>query len=168
MSTRAVIARKAGDGFKGVYHHWDGYPTALGATLFNLAQVTPLDELLETLIDKHPAGWSTINDKDFSKAPRYVSIGALVQGNQPQCYCHGDRQEEANTLTESNASEVGCEYAYVFDLEKRVLYVLGSFSGSKKMIGMFGMGDENAIWKCMSVVKLDEPEPNWKEIEEGV
>jgi len=32
MSTRAVIARVSGNEgeFKGVYSHWDGYPTSLG------------------------------------------------------------------------------------------------------------------------------------------
>ena|SRR5438034_893083 len=34
ISTRSIIARAAGEGtFKGVYHHWDGYPTGLGKYL---------------------------------------------------------------------------------------------------------------------------------------
>src|SRR5438105_1543718 len=34
MSTRSIIARATGEGtFKGVYHHWDGYPTGLGKYL---------------------------------------------------------------------------------------------------------------------------------------
>ena len=35
MSTQAAIARRHGDGFLGVYHHWDGYPNALGKTLWD-------------------------------------------------------------------------------------------------------------------------------------
>ena len=34
MSTRSLIARKTEDGFEGTYHHWDGYPTGLGYTLW--------------------------------------------------------------------------------------------------------------------------------------
>ncbi|MDO8490840.1 MAG: hypothetical protein Q7T04_02350 [Dehalococcoidia bacterium] len=36
MSTRAVIARPVGDGWEGVYHHSDGYPTGLGSYIFRI------------------------------------------------------------------------------------------------------------------------------------
>lgn len=69
MSTRSVIARKTQTGFTGVYHHWDGYPSGLGATLFELFNGQfhrDLEALLKYLIDDHPAGWSTINGADFT------------------------------------------------------------------------------------------------------
>jgi len=73
MSTRSCIARLTGpNAFKGVYHHWDGYPSALGATLWRLYRTVfdrNLERMLAFLIDEHPAGWSTINDADFSLAP---------------------------------------------------------------------------------------------------
>lgn len=31
MSTRSAIARPAGDGWEGRYHHFDGYPSGVGA-----------------------------------------------------------------------------------------------------------------------------------------
>jgi hypothetical protein len=72
MSTRSCIARRTGDAtFIGVYHHWDGYPTALGATLYELYRghfQRDLGRMLNFLIDQHPAGWSTINGKDFTLA----------------------------------------------------------------------------------------------------
>ena len=34
MSTRSIIARPEGDGFAGVYAHWDGYPTCRGSQLW--------------------------------------------------------------------------------------------------------------------------------------
>ena len=37
-----------------------------------------------------------------------------------------------------------------------------------KMIGMFGMGDENAHWKHLASINLDyDVEPNWRKVEEG-
>lgn len=70
MSTRSVIARKTGaKSFSGVYHHWDGYPSGLGATLFEVRNKHfkgDTQALLNYLIDKHPQGWSTINGADFS------------------------------------------------------------------------------------------------------
>lgn len=75
MSTRGCIARRDCDGFAGVYHHWDSYPTALGKTLWDLSHghfAGDLPGMLRTLIDEHPAGWSTINRADWSFAPGFV------------------------------------------------------------------------------------------------
>lgn len=69
MSTRSAIARPTADGFAGRYHHWDGYPTGLGATLFQIHTEVfngDTERMLEVLIDEHPAGWSTINGADWS------------------------------------------------------------------------------------------------------
>lgn len=75
MSTRAAIVRINGEhGFKGRYHHWDGYPSGLGATLFNLYRgqfKRDLPAMLHVLIDKHKAGWSTINGANFNLEPGY-------------------------------------------------------------------------------------------------
>jgi hypothetical protein len=101
MSTRAVIARPRGDGFAGRYHHWDGYPSGLGATLFWLSQPndvrtdnnlppTPWDGDIEAmqkvLLDDH-TGWSTINGGDFRKAP------GMIEGRNGTCRC-GKTQNE--------------------------------------------------------------------------
>lgn len=77
MSTRAVIARRnqEGAGFEGRYHHWDGYPKGLGATLWELYHGhfrKDLGTMLQVLLDDHPAGWSTINNADWNLVPGYV------------------------------------------------------------------------------------------------
>jgi hypothetical protein len=87
---------------------------------------------------------------------------------RPLCYCHGDRREERHDLLLTEASSVGCEYAYVISPERRVMYVLSSYSGDgTKMIGMFGMGDEDATWKLLAEVDLDGDEPDWSKLEGG-
>lgn len=233
MGTRSVIARPDGTGFKGVYHHWDGYPSGVGATLF-LARRAFFDgdteAMLRFLIDEHPAGWSSINGADlrletgFRESP-YLDVPcvALVKGRrcgkeqvthlcqtygpdwrrhkvrypcgdhygqhighdyQPdkamlaelgrhaQCYCHGSRWESANLLTDKDASGAGCEYAYILDGPRMTIMSsftdIGSEDGTKseKMIGFFGMGDENAVWKPVAFVDLDGPEPEWEAINE--
>lgn len=84
----------------------------------------------------------------------------------PECYCHGSRSEEAWEITLQNAAGSGCEYAYVISPEKRVMYVLSSYcEDGEKMIGMFGMGDENATWKLLAEVDLDGNEPDWDKLE---
>ncbi|MGH9641828.1 MAG: hypothetical protein ACRD3Q_05335 [Terriglobales bacterium] len=76
MSTRSIIARATGEGtFKGVYHHWDGYPTGLGKYFVELLAglfAGDLSRMLRAPIDDHPAGWSTVVGKDFSLKPGYT------------------------------------------------------------------------------------------------
>jgi len=71
MSTRSIIARSTGpDTFTGRYHHWDGYPSGLGRTLFEIRRdifANDTAAMLSTLLDQHPAGWSTICGADWSK-----------------------------------------------------------------------------------------------------
>lgn len=174
MSTRSTIARKVSNGkaykFRGVYHHWDGYPGALGATLHELYNGhfgKDLEAMLKYLIDDHPAGWSSINNADFTQEPGFEERGFKTKG--PQCYCHGGRKEKGWEVTESNASGSGCEYGYVLYRDRSgapCMDVLSSHcADGSKMIGMFGMGDDKATWALLATVKLDEPAPDWKAVE---
>ena len=155
MSTRSCIARRKGDGFEGVYHHWDGYPTGLGATLWGLAQEKDSGLLLEELINKHPAGWSTIN-------------GGLEGA---ECYCHS-RNEPDQIVTQED--DLGMEWAYVFDKEANTMAVLERIrSNGNHAIGMFGTlgedpetGKRDDAWTIRWVGRVDGPEPNWEELEQ--
>ena len=164
MSTRGAIARVEGDGFKGVYHHWDSYPSGLGATLYQIYHdhfKEDLEAMLKVLIDEHPAGWSTINGGDFAQTPGFLNEHG--DNDRPQCYCHGDRKEEGSEVTHLNAAGIGVEYVYAFD--GHTMLVLSSYTEEgKKMIGMFGMGDPKARWRIMARVDLDGPEPDWEHL----
>lgn len=220
MSTRSVIARKTEQGFQGVYHHWDGYPSGLGRTLYqayNSHFGRDLDKMLVFLIDQHPAGWSTINGADWtlpaapqaenhgpcvkcgleqwmhyaqyytadegSERPVLLSIllqsmekskaQAVRDGRLYLLFDHDYQQpdvphgpvpytDEPWTVTEKNAADSGCEYAFVFTDSKTML-VLSSYSDDGgKMIGMFGYGDPKAHWDIIAEVPLDGPEPDWE------
>jgi len=61
VSTRSVIARRTNGGWSGVYHHWDGYPSGLGAHLWKLLRdryAGDVERLLAEVVDAHPGGWS--------------------------------------------------------------------------------------------------------------
>ncbi len=190
MSTRSCIARRTGEGtFQGVYHHWDGYPTGLGATLFRIYRrhfKKDLVAMLAFLIEQHPAGWSTINNADFKLPAGYQEARYRKKRNGdddyakpiphgPICYCHGGRQEEASPVTQ--ADDCGMEWAYVFDIEKRLMHVLervytdnavstaGANLGGKHMVGMFGCGTPgNQRWQEIAAIELNGPEPDWKSL----
>lgn len=172
MGTRGFIGRPNlgldGDPV-GVYHHWDSYPTALGATLFAAIRghfEGDIEAALRFLIDDHPAGWSTINGADLSQPSGFEERGFRTTGTH--CYCHGGRSEEGWGLTLSKAAGSGCEYAYVISPETRTMYVLSSYTdGGAKMVGIFGMGDEDATWREIGRVDLDGAEPDWAAMEEA-
>ena len=168
MSTRGAIVKTSDQGktFVGRYHHWDSYPDGLGKTLVEAYYgffKKDLKKMLKLLCDDHPAGWSTINNADFSKEPGYCENGFATEGptEGPKCYCHGGRKQDESIITEKDASDCGCEYVYAFDEKENKLYVLSSYTedddgGSRrKMIGRFGMGDPDAIWKPIKLIDLN-------------
>lgn len=162
MSTRSCIARVTGEGkFTGVYHHWDSYPTALGATLYHLYHNHfhgDLEAMLAYLIDAHPAGWSTINDADFTQPAGFEENGFHTSG--PHCYCHGGRHEDAQVITQDD--DAGMEWAYVFDVEKRVMYVLERVYTDTSGHVLPGVCRQR--WADAGTVELDKPAPNWAEL----
>lgn len=91
----------------------------------------------------------------------------LPDDNRPSCYCHGTRSENIDqVLTEQNAQACGCEYAYVFNDDLSAMTIYSSYcTNGEKMIGMFGCGDENAVWVEIATVKFDEAEQDWDYID---
>jgi hypothetical protein len=143
------------------YHHWDGYPEGVGATLYHIAHGVfggDIEQMTHVLVDEHK-GWSTINGADWSKPIGFGSPG-------PQCYCHGERSEQLDNFSLKDGPGSGCEWAYVIFPDGKML-VLSSYSqDGTKMIGMFGMGDEAAEWKLAAEVQLNGgPEPDWSAIQ---
>lgn len=75
MSTRSCIAKPEGDGWKGRYHHSDGYPSGLGRFLFEAHNGFfggDTDAMVKYLVDDEPVGWSFIMDTDLSKGPAWT------------------------------------------------------------------------------------------------
>jgi hypothetical protein len=153
MGTRGVIARRIGEhSFTGVYHHWDSYPEGLGQTLYHLYREQfdrDLPRMLHVLIDEHPAGWSNINAADFTTS------------TELRCYCHGDRSDESNPVTDTNACDLGCEWAYAFTENAHMLVTASFCPDGRKMIGWFGFGNPKATWKVVADVDLEGDEPDW-------
>jgi hypothetical protein len=154
MSTRSAIARQAGDGFIGRYHHSDGYPSGVGQTLYRLYNgqfKRDAAHMLKVLVDEHPAGWSTIIGSnlgecaDFSKKIGFRNRDHGTADN-PQCYCHGDRHEEEYTITESTVGD-DIEYIYVINERDSLMTIISRHTDR------------------VYVVRLDGPEPWWRAVE---
>ena len=159
MSTRAKIARPRGDSWEGVYHHFDGYPTGLGSTLWALALSPPaiasgsLDNMMRLLLDEHSAGWSNIQGVDWS-AP--IGFGSA---RGPACYCHGQRSEKPQPLatpeTMDSDAWLFAEWVYVIDPERRTFSVI---------CGMVPVDDGYGC-RLLGTFPLDGEEPDWTGLE---
>ena len=178
MSTRSVIAKRTGEHtFEGTYHHSDGYPTGVGATLHELYNGYFRKDLPAMLDYLLAHSWSTINGSDFSQPPGFIehpnyprikdgsidweAFTKAVRAAGPKCYCHGDRSEEPWILTQDTASNSGREWAYVFDCETDEMLIMSSYhENGTKAIGFFGMGDPDAVWVIVGKVVLDNPLDN--------
>jgi len=180
MSTRSMIVRivkgeqKDRMAFKGVYHHWDGYPSWLGAELYHAIKNDfhgDLSAFLKYAIDDHPAGWSSfiVRCPDTQIKQHDKTVTAFGPDDQ-HCFCHGWRSEEACAVdgTEDN----GMEYGYAFDEASGEMLILdrvyhsGEFQG-KHAIGAFGCGpsDDKAGWKVIHRFNLaTDPAPNWDKL----
>ncbi|MGH2480637.1 MAG: hypothetical protein ACRDHW_13365 [Ktedonobacteraceae bacterium] len=160
MSTRSVIARPYRSGIQGRYCHWDGYPSGVGKTLYRLNQGHFQGDtvaLVRVLIDEHPAGWSFIVGADFSLEPRWVECDSSLPDdhpdrNRPQCYCHGDRSEEAMLLTYPGGTGGLCDAEYV--------YVIGEHSHIM-LIYVVGGSFFHPRLNFLATVQLNGPEPDW-------
>jgi hypothetical protein len=88
MSTRSEIFGPDG---RGRYHHFDGYPSGVGATLWELYRHVfecNIGEMRKVLIDDHPAGWSTINvsvEGWKARKPGYVDISRNYKCSRKGC-----------------------------------------------------------------------------------
>lgn len=175
MSTRSIIARSAGDGFVGRYHHSDGYPTGLGAYLFRLInRKYDGDEsaFLRFAIDEHPAGWSHI----YGAAP-LSDKGYDNTKSEAQCYCHGYFAERDGDRAQDVTQDDNCgaEWAYAFD---EVSHNMGVFAQvgtdipdtvGMTIINLDGTRtkypERTYAWVLRAVVPLAGPEPDWQRIE---
>ena len=170
MSTRSIIARKTKEGFMGTYHHWDGYPTALGFTLYHMYKKgANLNGMLSLLIDDHPAGWSSINGVDWTQPIGYVADYEKGRElNAPQCFCHGDRREEVDEPYTQD-TECGAEFAYVFEkdteLEEDIMHVYEKqYEDGEHTTEFFGLTTGRGGWKLIKSINLRGEEPDWEHL----
>ena len=189
MSTRSCIARAQADGWAGVYHHSDGYPSGLGCYLFRLIRREhhgDVEAFLKWAIDEHDGGWSHIFPSEYRPDGQ-----GKARKPQPVCYCHGyfarrdgtKPGDKRGVITWQDADPLFIEWVYVFDAPSRTLTILGHARVLELRPGQKGThceawelqeldGKIKSFPACYYVhvpkavgISLDGPEPDWLEIE---
>lgn len=157
MGTRAVIAKPDGEmGWVGRYHHWDGYPSGLGATLAEWHERLGAAELTRILIDEEKVGWSTINDADLTLPPAWEELGGSERSGPLSYSVRGETDE---LLITHDGDDCGTEWAYVIrEDEIEVLERRYGKPGADEGhgTGLFGLGasatDSGGYWSARGVV----------------
>lgn len=166
MSTRAVIARKTGETWEGVYHHFDGYPTGLGRALYDLlhplASSDTLHRQVAVLVDEHRGGWSSIIGADWSLTPGFDEHRRWDDPSprRPSCYCHGDRSQGPYRLL-TPEDDSGTEFAYVIDTNTATMEVFErKWEDGDRAFGIGGLSRIAPMrWHSLGVVDLRQPLP---------
>lgn len=163
MGTRAVIAKPAGDGWVGRYHHWDGYPAGLGETLVAWHEKIGPERLIEILVDGEKVGWSTINGADLG-LPKTWNDEELPAEHGPLSY--SARGETDEWLITHDGEDGGTEWAYVITsagvtvFERR--FGRGESEDQGHGTGAFGFGasdtEHGGYWLLIGTVKSGDEE----------
>jgi hypothetical protein len=113
MSTGAVIARLSNaDIFRGRIVHMDGYPTWMGAKLWEIYHRDGLTQMKDTIIWKHTY-WSQIDPG----APQ-SKTQSLVEGYGKAYY---DRASRSDFVTAANIVNSACQWIYILGLNAMMI-----------------------------------------------
>jgi len=178
MSTRAAIAFKTEEGWSGVYSHWDGYPTSLGARIWdtimkefilNKGEIgiandgsRSLQSFVDVYIKGHRGGWSSFPETCYCHDPEFVMRD-------------GDKTQE-EFMDQDHSDPLFIEWVYIIDPDMKTLTVLthGRSKGLEhnkvvdKKTGEVRKWDSPKYAHYPVVVLSLNPdiaEPNWEAIE---
>ena len=141
MSTRSIIARKTEEGFIGTYHHWDGYPSAVGTWVMEGFKRSGWDYVKDVLSHS----WSTLQERE--------------------CHCCGTMSDGRKETFEPYTHETNCgaEYAYVFDHDKDketdFMHIYEKNFNGSHVVEMFGLTSPDGKWVLLDSIDLGLPLP---------
>jgi hypothetical protein len=111
----SVVARRTTSGFAGRYVHNDGQPALRVPLLLHLHAgpfAGDVDAMARFLIDDHPAGWSQLG-LDPHVDTGWINPYPPIGDDGFRCYCHGDRHDPPELITEQEADPDWHEWTYM-------------------------------------------------------
>lgn len=155
MGTRSIVGFPHGDGVKGRYCHWDGYPTGVGSALWRIIERDGADKARFVLTEQH-YGWSSVNAEDvqdldasrgdgrFVGVPGYgIAYTTEQDQSSPDWWCYAPKTEDGDNC--------GTEYGYAIGPKALTVFKLH--------------WDDREPPKCLGVFRYDAPEPDWAAVE---
>jgi len=156
MATRACVAIKKGRSWKGVYNHWDGYPSGLGKDVWDYLHPLKIFSISELYLEKFAeellkyddwrnflnggrcpycgrVGLSqphSINGKIIIEPKKDIEIAENIKKTgypDPECKYHKhDNLEEIEPMTPKNSDPLFIEWVYVINVKKVEMEILKS------------------------------------------
>jgi hypothetical protein len=180
MGTRSVIAIPHGDGWKGRYCHWDGYPSHQAETLQRLVARDGLQKTQKTLVFDY-YGWSNLEHEQpditfveperrrLGAVPTAANIaydfgpdGSYGDGrfvNVPGygvAYTTQDGQSSEGDWITHDSDNRGTEWAYVLS-EGGLLVAKQSYRQQGRIIGLYPW-DSKVDWDAVNDLAYVEDE----------
>lgn len=150
MGTRSIIGHPYGDGFRGRYCHWDGYPTYNGKGIWDLVKRDGIEKAASTLfIDNYQ--WSSLNETKF--------VPDIINGEELRNVVPGygtvytdASPEDWVTWTGSEEDDLWCtEWAYIIDVPSSTMTIFKI--------------DNNQVTLVTTINMNNNSEPDWEFIQ---
>jgi len=146
MSTRSIIGYVQKDGsFRGVYSHWDGYPSGVGQAIFNAALQHGIQAVTRHIVDDKVCGWSSLASWDcnldhfvsFSDNDAITYEQRYVDNNDPYAgyavYYDGSRAD-TTFYNRDSAKQSWAKFLYLFDETENTLSIFVYEYGVERLI----------------------------------
>jgi hypothetical protein len=150
MGTRSVIGYPYGDGFRGRYCHWDGYPTYNGSQIWQMIQRDGIEKVATTLfVDNYQ--WSSLN---YCKDSFLITSGE-TEKNVVKGYgtIYTDvTEDDWITYTGNDSDDLWCtEWAYILDVKSKTMSIMKIDNNQVRLLSTINV--ENA------------DEPDWENLQ---
>lgn len=153
MGTRSCVAIPEGDGFRGKYVHWDGYPTHMGKTLYALVDQHGLAEVQRVLVHES-AGFSCVDPRKteldrFEQDGRFLLIPGFGVAYNPDSE-QGDVEDWITPFAEdeSERDDWGTEWAYVLSDGGLVVWKMG-WKSPPTYVALVPWGQPEVDWAAV-------------------
>jgi hypothetical protein len=152
MGTRSVVGVPYGDGFRGRYCHWDGYPTYNGVHLWRMIQRDGIEKVVNTIVfDNYQ--WSSL---DHCKNNVVLNNGETLK-NVVRGYgsIYTDVTEDDWITYTGNASDdLWCtEWAYILDVNSKTMSIMKI--------------DNNQVRLLTTINVENGDEPDWENLQDS-
>lgn len=154
MGTRSIVGTPFGDGVRGRYCHWDGYPSGVGAALWAIIERDGVDKALFVLTEQH-YGWSSLTAEAMPSVATYyrgVNRFVAVPG-----YGIGYTTEQGQTSADQwcqsprgDGDDGGTEWGYAI---------------GETALTVFELDWDGRPPTCRGVFRYADGEPDWDKME---
>jgi len=130
MSTRCIIAEPHGDGWRGRYSHWDGYPDSKLPDLTTLVLRDGVEKVRAVLLHLNHS-WSSIDpDAEYGVHYGRDDLG-YVKGYG---FAHTDMERNEAFFTQSDKDFAWAEYLYILG-DKAIFYATAEGGKAEDNLG---------------------------------